>query len=387
MAAALSREQLLTMYFRLGYSNIEIRTVLAGKHNIVLSERHTKRLLNRLGLYQRKNLSDDIEIAEFIQKQIRASGKLHGYKWMHLKCRQAGLMVSRETVRVILSILDPVGVRLRSTQQIVRRTYHSRGPNFVWHVDGYDKLKKYGIAISGCIDGFSRKIIWLEASYTNNNPALIAGYFVNAVQACGGCPSIVRADMGTENVLIEQMQNFFRRNQANNSFVYGKSTRNQRIEAWWAMLRKHCSQYWMELLQTLCDEGHFCGDSLDQELIRFCFLEIIQTELDEISIEWNHHHIRKSHERGGNVRNGRPAIMYDAPEIFEAEDYICRVPEEELHECREECNFKSDIPCDEDLHELCLLLIHENDLQIPTNGEEARQIYRFLRPILRAEIG
>lgn len=28
-----------------------------------------------------------------------------------------------------------------------------QGPDFVWHLDGYDKLKPYGFAIHGCIDG------------------------------------------------------------------------------------------------------------------------------------------------------------------------------------------------------------------------------------------
>ena len=27
------------------------------------------------------------------------------------------------------------------------------GPNYVWHCDGYDKLKPYGFAIHGCMDG------------------------------------------------------------------------------------------------------------------------------------------------------------------------------------------------------------------------------------------
>jgi hypothetical protein len=35
------------------------------------------------------------------------------------------------------------------------------GPNFAWHADGYDKLKPYGFPIHGCIDGFSRRLIWL----------------------------------------------------------------------------------------------------------------------------------------------------------------------------------------------------------------------------------
>ena len=30
---------------------------------------------------------------------------------------------------------------------------HKKGPDFVWHIDGYDKLKPYGFPIHFCIDG------------------------------------------------------------------------------------------------------------------------------------------------------------------------------------------------------------------------------------------
>ena len=40
----------------------------------------------------------------------------------------------------------------------------------------YDNLKTNGISINGCIDGFSRKIIWLEAYYTSSDPLVVAGY-------------------------------------------------------------------------------------------------------------------------------------------------------------------------------------------------------------------
>ena len=28
-----------------------------------------------------------------------------------------------------------------------------QGPNFIWHVDGYDKLSHFNLCIHGCIDG------------------------------------------------------------------------------------------------------------------------------------------------------------------------------------------------------------------------------------------
>ena len=40
-------------------------------------------------------------------------GMLHGYKFMHLKCIQAGLVVTQTTIRHLLIILDPQGVQLR----------------------------------------------------------------------------------------------------------------------------------------------------------------------------------------------------------------------------------------------------------------------------------
>lgn len=59
-------------------------------------------------------------------------------------------------------------------------------------------------------------------------------------------------------------------------FLLGKSTHNQRIEAWWAILRKQNSQYWMDFFSKLKDNGLHYGDDLDKNLTRFCFMDIIQ---------------------------------------------------------------------------------------------------------------
>jgi len=57
--------------------------------------------------------------------------------------------VPHSTVRLILRQMDPVGVVARQHHRLHRRTYWSHGPNDVWHVDGYDKLRPYGILING----------------------------------------------------------------------------------------------------------------------------------------------------------------------------------------------------------------------------------------------
>ncbi|MGH0143290.1 UNVERIFIED_CONTAM: hypothetical protein FKN15_078329 [Acipenser sinensis] len=49
-------------------------------------------------------------------EQTEASGQLLGYRLMHLKCIQHGFVLKRETVRLLLSILDPIGVMHRSEE-------------------------------------------------------------------------------------------------------------------------------------------------------------------------------------------------------------------------------------------------------------------------------
>lgn len=69
---------------------------------------------------------------------------------------------------------------------------------------------------------------------SNNDPKVIGRYYLDAVTNHGGFPVFMRGDMGTENSLIAAKQNLFSRNEAyeHNSFIYGKSSFNTRIESW-----------------------------------------------------------------------------------------------------------------------------------------------------------
>ena len=80
----------------------------------------------------------------------------------------------------------------------------------MWHIDSYDNLKPYGICINGCIDGYSRYIIWLEAFKTNSDRAVIGSYFMSAVERRMGFPKRMRADRGTGNRYVKNMQKFLR---------------------------------------------------------------------------------------------------------------------------------------------------------------------------------
>lgn len=176
--------------------------------------------------------------------------------------------------------MDPRGVEVRKARRLHRRNYFSKGPNYIWHFDGYDKLKPFGICINGAIDGFSRKIIWLNAYTTNSDPKIVGGYYVEAVESLGGYPRVVRGDLGTENGHVRDFQRFLHRNihdgNAIDCYLDGASTANQRIESWWGFLRKECMEFFISLFADLKDNGMFDGGFLDKSLIQFCFMGIIQ---------------------------------------------------------------------------------------------------------------
>ncbi|KAJ8314675.1 hypothetical protein KUTeg_006825 [Tegillarca granosa] len=246
----------IKFYFNLGLRYNEIVFVLQFIHGYSLSKRHLIRILHKEGLYRHKNPTDIMDVLEFIKEEQRKSGVLHGYRWMYQKCKEKGINALKEKVRLLMRVLDPESVELRKAHRLRRRKYMSKGPNYIWHLDSYDKLRPFGICINGCVDGFSRKIMWLNAYYTNSHPKVKGGYFLETIQSLGGCPIIVRGDKGTENPHVCTFQRFFRRNGDDNffcdkSFMYGCSTSNQRIEYWWGFLRKECIEFWLALFDQL----------------------------------------------------------------------------------------------------------------------------------------
>lgn len=121
------------------------------------------------------------------------------------------MIVGRETIRLVLVALDSNGVRERARHKLRRRQCLSKGPNFIWHIDGYDKVKPFGFYIHGAIDGYSRRIQWLEVGSLNNDPRIIATFYHDCIIQLGGAPHMCRADVGTENVHVAVMHRFLRR--------------------------------------------------------------------------------------------------------------------------------------------------------------------------------
>ena len=71
---------------------------------------------------------------------------------------------------------------------------------------------------------------------------------------------------------------------------------------------------WINFFKDLCDSTMF-DPSLSHHIncLRFCFLGLLQSELDETRDLWNNHHIRKT--SNSECPAGRPNIWYFPPQI------------------------------------------------------------------------
>lgn len=375
------RSTLIEKYFKLGYQYSEILAFLSSFHGIQLSLRQLKRILRTKRLRRRKDHASVEIVSDTIQQELEGTGSCLGYRQMHQKLRiEHGIVAQRETVRIILKHLDPEGVQQRSRRRLRRREYYARGPNFIWHVDGYDKLKPYGICIHGAIDGFSRRIMWLEAGPSNNDPKITAKYYIDCARHVGGVPKIIRSDRGTENIYIAAIQRFVRMNCADvingqQSFLYGKSVSNQRIEAWWSFLRKSYSSWWMNYFKDMRDTGVFDdSDTLQTECLRFCFMHLIQKELNDVAKRWNVHRIRPSNNRESPP--GKPDVLYHFPEQLGTRNYLFNVDVDDLDIAEE--SYAKERPamrCDDNFAELANMVMEDHNYNTPNNEREARSLY------------
>ena len=66
--------------------------------------------------------------------------------------------------------LHPIGVNTRKRGTLRCRLHYSPGPNWVWRLDGYDKLKRHGFEIHGYIGGYNRRVLWLSVIRSNKDP-------------------------------------------------------------------------------------------------------------------------------------------------------------------------------------------------------------------------
>ena len=158
-----NEEEVIRYYFNHGYKYDEILCFLNKYHSINLSYRTFLRRLQLYNLRRRNTIGTHPQLTNgYLRNKIRnlinGPASAGGYRVVWHFLEMDGIRVPRSIVRTILKELDPEGVERRRSHRLRRRKYSNPGPNFAWHIDGYDKLKPWGFPIHGAIDGFSRRM-------------------------------------------------------------------------------------------------------------------------------------------------------------------------------------------------------------------------------------
>lgn len=143
-------------------------SVIAVPSSVVISIMTVKRLCWKPHLFRRKKHSSLKEVANFVQAEMVGNRQMKGHQSLHPCAIQSIYVVFQDTIRQLNKLFDLEGVEFRCGQCLRLRYYYNQGLYVVWCTESYDNIwydmmKIYGIAISGCTDGFSQYVVWMEA--------------------------------------------------------------------------------------------------------------------------------------------------------------------------------------------------------------------------------
>ena len=181
-----------------------------------------------------------------------------------------------------------------------RRVYFVPWPNSLWHLDGHHSLIRWGFIIHGCIDGYSRRIIFLHCS-TNNLASTVLGLFESAVERDGGLwPSPIRVDYSVKNTAVCDAMVAVR-GEGRGSFIAGSSTRNQRIE-----------RLWRDVFRCICHVFYYIFYAIEQTgvldvenpihmfTLQYVYLARINNALSEWMVSFSDHPVQTEHSWSPN---------------------------------------------------------------------------------------
>jgi hypothetical protein len=93
------------------------------------------------------------------------------------------LILTRDTLFGIVKTLDPAGYirRAHNLHRPPRGEYIVPGPDYLWSIDGHDKLKPWGIEIYGGTDAFARYIVWSFVGISNKTTTSLLVQYLTAI--------------------------------------------------------------------------------------------------------------------------------------------------------------------------------------------------------------
>lgn len=243
------KNRIRVLFFEVGLEDTEMLLILQGE-GFKITKYTLVRLRFELGLRRRVRGIEQCQEADRLVQRLVAEelekGVIDGYgrRYLYTHFRQRGHIIARDRLFQAYRTINFEAVERRKRDlQRHRGEYIVPGPNFIWSVDGYCKLRPYGIEIYACIDAYSRYIIWVYIGISASTAVSCVHQYLQTLEAVQLQPRFVRSDRGVETVMLAdahyQLQETYEPDlQFEECYLYGTSTANQRIEAWWQQLSK-----------------------------------------------------------------------------------------------------------------------------------------------------
>jgi hypothetical protein len=331
-------------------------------------------------------------VSAVVSQELNGPGKLLGYRALNQKLRTVhNVKVPRHLVHHVLAELDPDGLEARSLQKKAKKpkvAFISNGPLWVVSLDGHDKLCGYQnstfpICIYGCLDTFSRKILFLFVCYSNSDPRIVGKKYLEYLYQEKMMPLYLRIDKGTETGKMATLHVYLvnKYDVIENpiqAIIYGPSTSNK-IERWWRDLHERLEKYFkIQLAQLLRDRQYDPHDMLNRQLLAYVYIPIIQRECDIFVSNWNSHRIR--HQDDLSLPTGVPNHMFSFPENYGGNHCGIPVTQDALEEVAEASGLLEENP-ETYMHDERIKHACEQCLPEPSkvDSSSAKDAYLFLK--------
>ncbi|KAJ7844680.1 hypothetical protein B0H13DRAFT_2411186, partial [Mycena leptocephala] len=320
---------LVEYYWQLGFNdlNIAIHSLDHFDHGeFGLSAKTVQRLRTKLGLQGVRQRGATFESITPFYMEIRERFPNMGARAMVTALRQDySIKVAEKFLNDFLKDVEPDAVRQRRVFKFKRKRFFSAGVMDILCFDQHDKWKRFGLWLHLGIDPYPGQLHWLKIWWTNRNPVLVTGYYLEACRKAGGIPLITQSDPGGENYGIANCHTATRQRldpslEGTLQHRWMKDKMNIKPEATWSQMRRQFTPGFENILDAGVARGLYDVDKpLENLVFRWLAIPWLQAELDAWVRRYNSTPRRR--DKNKILPQGIPDLIVAKPHLYGTQDY------------------------------------------------------------------